>query len=233
VRPISARRPFTLIELLVVVGIIGLLFAILMPALRRARETAHASKCLSNLRNISTGFMSYADDYEEAFPVGNAGNGWADRLIPYLRGPKVFYCAKDSENSHRDWAANMDRISYGYNILGLGFEHATGKPDPLANDGTLVTTFSATAPALRDATNTLVATDAGKASEDERGYYLAAPAGTLWPGDFLPAGRHSDRLNALFADGHADRFVAVETTTVTHPGNAAPINNYALWSPIR
>lgn len=55
-------RGFTLIELLVVMGIIGLLIAILLPTLSRVRKAAQATVCLSNLRQMGMGWLSYANE---------------------------------------------------------------------------------------------------------------------------------------------------------------------------
>ncbi len=57
----SHRHAFTLIEVLVVVAIIGLLIAILVPALSQARSQARLAVCGSNLRQIGTGIISYAN----------------------------------------------------------------------------------------------------------------------------------------------------------------------------
>jgi len=54
---------FTLIELLVVVAIIGLLIAILLPSLRRAREQSKSTVCMSNLRQVGLGFYYYGEDH--------------------------------------------------------------------------------------------------------------------------------------------------------------------------
>ena len=56
------RKAFTLIELLVVISIIALLLAILLPALQSARNTAQQTMCLSNVKQIMTGMMSYEVD---------------------------------------------------------------------------------------------------------------------------------------------------------------------------
>jgi prepilin-type N-terminal cleavage/methylation domain-containing protein len=57
-----SRRAFTLVELLVVIGIIGLLVAILMPALNRARESARRIQCVNNTRELTMAWLMYAND---------------------------------------------------------------------------------------------------------------------------------------------------------------------------
>ncbi|MDB5329454.1 MAG: epsG 2 [Phycisphaerales bacterium] len=78
------RRPtgFTLVELLVVIGIIAVLIAILMPALRRAREEARRVQCASNLRQIAIALNSYANENKEYYPhcasqgIGHTSEDW-------------------------------------------------------------------------------------------------------------------------------------------------------------
>ena len=62
------RTGFTLIELLVVIAIIAILAAILFPVFAQAREKARMTTCLSNLKQIGTGLMMYAPDYDEILP---------------------------------------------------------------------------------------------------------------------------------------------------------------------
>ena len=56
---------FTLIELLVVIAIIAILAAILFPVFARARENARKANCLSNLKQLATAALAYAQDYDE------------------------------------------------------------------------------------------------------------------------------------------------------------------------
>src|SRR5579864_2083597 len=70
-----ARNGFTLIELLVVIAIIAILAAILFPVFAQAREQARKTSCLSNQKQISTGFLMYVQDYDETFPLRTPGPG--------------------------------------------------------------------------------------------------------------------------------------------------------------
>lgn len=63
-------RGFTLIELLVVIAIIAILAAMLLPALQSARERGRRGSCISNLKQIGTALMQYAQDNREKMPAG-------------------------------------------------------------------------------------------------------------------------------------------------------------------
>ena len=63
------KHGFTLIELLVVIAIIAILAAILFPVFARARDNARRVSCMSNLKQIGLGFMQYAQDYDERYPL--------------------------------------------------------------------------------------------------------------------------------------------------------------------
>ena len=83
----SREAGFTLIELLVVVAIIAVLVAILLPALSRARESAHKAVCASNLRQLGIALKMYMDDNSGKLPPNEAGVYWckAEILGQYIK----------------------------------------------------------------------------------------------------------------------------------------------------
>jgi prepilin-type N-terminal cleavage/methylation domain-containing protein/prepilin-type processing-associated H-X9-DG protein len=101
----ARRKGFTLIELLVVIAIIAILAAILFPVFAKAREKARQTSCLSNMKQIGLGLISYTTDYDEMFPpsytylngVGGAGGytHWSGAMAPYVRNWQIFVCNSD------------------------------------------------------------------------------------------------------------------------------------------
>ncbi len=92
---------FTLVELLVVIAIIGILLAVLVPALGKAKKQVRAVVCRSNLHQIGMAVALYADAYENYIPRGNPVNPWFMRFLPFLghdqrqkdyRDVKIYKC---------------------------------------------------------------------------------------------------------------------------------------------
>lgn len=93
--PRQKKRGFTLVELLVVIGIIALLISILIPALGKAREQAKITKCLVNLRSMSTALQMYAGANRNFVCAVNWGdsptfNGKVDAGWLYRAGQGLF-----------------------------------------------------------------------------------------------------------------------------------------------
>ncbi len=89
---VSPRQGFTLVELLVVIAIIGILVALLLPAIQAAREAARRTECINNLKQIGIGLQNYHDTYRtlplgsfnlrEAWPSN--GTNWRALILPFL-----------------------------------------------------------------------------------------------------------------------------------------------------
>jgi prepilin-type N-terminal cleavage/methylation domain-containing protein/prepilin-type processing-associated H-X9-DG protein len=87
----ASRHGFTLIELLVVIAIIAILAAMLLPALAKAKEKAKAIRCTSNEKQITLGYLMYAQDQADYLPVagitipaGVSPVGWFLEISSYI-----------------------------------------------------------------------------------------------------------------------------------------------------
>jgi len=91
---------FTLVELLVVIAIIGVLVALLLPAVQAAREAARRTQCQSNLKQVTLAILNYSSARSEELPPGGITNGrccntrskenWAISILPYLEQSPLY-----------------------------------------------------------------------------------------------------------------------------------------------
>ena len=110
-RFLRRRGAFTLVELLVVIAIIGILVALLLPAIQAAREAARRTQCTNNLKQFGIALHNYHDTYK-FFPMG-ASNwnefpwiGWQVRILPFAEQAQLWDEVKawaDSQPNQRGY----------------------------------------------------------------------------------------------------------------------------------
>ena len=133
----TVRTGFTLIELLVVIAIIAILAAILFPVFARAREKARQSSCLSNVKQLTLGFMMYAQDYDEWIRSAYLPNDahasyttWYFGISPYVMNNQIFRCPNESFDMGTygtyfpglNYPTERLMLSYGMNYKYLGYD---------------------------------------------------------------------------------------------------------------
>src|SRR5262245_20176594 len=104
----SRQWGFTLIELLVVIAIIGILIALLLPAVQKVRETASRATCTNNLKQIGLALPGY-HDVKLQFPPSDTSTGknhsWVPFILPYLEQDPLYKRYKFNKN----WYAPSNR----------------------------------------------------------------------------------------------------------------------------
>ncbi len=211
----NAKR-FSLIELLIVVAVIAILVGLLLPALNKARETAQAINCVSNLKQIGVGLAAYTADNDDYLIPARGTEGstgmyphWHFRLVG-LNGPaydkcnsqgaylsqKVFQCPSLPPITnilfHISFGINLDVVQYSKDLI---------------HENTLET---GRVSKIRNASSKflVIDTDYCKGSSIEqidrtKGYWRFR-SGSGYAANFgIPSPRHSQRVNILYLDGHA------------------------------
>lgn len=227
---------FTLIELLVVIAIIAILAAILFPVFAKAREKARQASCASNEKQIGLGLIQYAQDNDEcmtpawmptaAAPNWPGGTRWMDVVQPYIKSTQVFNCPSSSNAKYDPTNSNVAYGSYAMNVMYYSAGAPT-PPTPIPDANQPVRTL-AELPVPSDTiwvTETIAGTAywqvaACGASPCTMSINTASPAlvgGTM-------TCLHTDRMNALFCDGHVkavtSAFLMTTTTSTAYTGTA-------------
>src|SRR6188474_2972552 len=160
---ISFRRGFTLVELLVVIAIIGVLVALLLPAVQSAREAARRTQCTNNMKQIGLACHNFHDTYGTVPNIvsytptggggttGGFGSGWGflPFLLPYVEQKALFdtinfnsnVCCNSLKQVHN---AYIPAFSCPSDPLGKRYMPDRGLPATSCNDGTGTAVYSGT-----------------------------------------------------------------------------------------
>lgn len=141
---------FTLVELLVVIAIIGILVALLLPAIQSAREAARRTTCTNNLKQIALALLNYQDlrgqfplgsytAVEEDHPAEEDGLGWATQILPQLEEQPLYDMLKSNNIpgfKGNPWITNFPSGQKGI----FSVAHSSGLR-PIAGGDTILSMF--------------------------------------------------------------------------------------------
>ena len=210
------RRAFTLIELLVVIAIVAILASLLLPALARAKATAHRAKCTTNLRQLGLAAQMYWDDNEDqCFRYRGAFTnngvvywfGWLEQgaegqrafdatqgaLYPYLQGRGVEICPS-LNYSMGQFKLKAKGAAYGY---GYNLHLSVPLNQPPIRISTVARPSDTALFADAAQVNTFQAPASPSNPMLEEFYYVSTNA-TEATTHF----RHARKANVIFCDGH-------------------------------
>jgi prepilin-type N-terminal cleavage/methylation domain-containing protein/prepilin-type processing-associated H-X9-DG protein len=132
-RPCQRQFGLTLVELLVVIAIIGILIALLLPAVQATREAARRLQCANNLKQIGLALQNYHDAHR-SFPIGGTANGghgysWWVRVLPYLE-ENTIYEKFDRKNPDAGWRGSSPENLQLLSGVKFGVMYCPSSPVP-------------------------------------------------------------------------------------------------------
>lgn len=119
------RKAFTLIELLVVIAIVGILAALLLPSLGRAKESGKRVACANNLRQLVLAASMYASDNDGFYPPRSLVNAWPSRLLPHYQNLDVLLCRTEGLPAGDGDPLQADRAPRSYLMNSFADHFAT------------------------------------------------------------------------------------------------------------
>ena len=240
------RKPsfqaFTLIELLVVIAIIGVLAALLLPALGRAKQQGHKIQCLSNLRQLQVAWELYAGDNNGWLPR-NDGDEFAGKSPgrPSWTAGWLTYTANNPDNTNTYWLTTGGNGRIGNYTANAGiYKCPSDKSWALQGGQRLARARSYSMNSLlgssqysytgggggfkvyRKTTDLgrppvsqhFVFIDEHEDSIDDGWFWMSMAGGNQAAWLALPGSRHNQGANLTFADGHAETRKWEESTTL-------------------
>jgi len=204
------RSAFTLVELLVVIAIIGVLVALLLPAVQAARGAARRAQCANNMRQIGLAIHQYADVHKGSFPFvwhnRDQEDSWVYSLAPYLEDVDAIRICPD-DPLHRERLDGRES-SYVFNsYLAVPTNSNPSKDESIRNLYDLPQTYRTIM--LFEATESAIFTfdhvDAHKWFSEEN-LKNNSTNQAVWQSvqKEVAVDRHTDVANYVYADGHVE-----------------------------